>query len=233
MDKRQSTSHHTCECECKAKKQYCIHAVPIFQSLTAEQMGKIHSLIHRKQFLHGEMIYRPGETADSFYFLKSGKLRVYRLSDTGKEQLVRMVNQNEFTGELALFKKGVYEAFAQAQSDCSICAIKHEDFRELLLEHPSISIEMLGAITKRLGTSEQQTAWATTETVRNRLLHFLMSLVVSTEKEPIVELNMAKKDLASYLGTTSESLSRELTWLEKEKVIKEIAYGKFKLLNIF
>ncbi|MEG0267260.1 MAG: helix-turn-helix domain-containing protein [Carnobacterium sp.] len=43
---------------------------------------------------------------------------------------------------------------------------------------------------------------------------------------------MAKKDLASYLGTTSESLSRELNWLEKEKIIEEIAYGKFKLLNI-
>lgn len=233
MDNRQSTSHYACEYERKIKKQYCIQPVPIFQSLTAEQMGKVHSLIYQKQFSRGEMIYRPGETADSFYFLKSGKLRVYRLSETGKEQLVRMVHQNEFTGELALFKKGVYEAFAQAQSDCSICAIKHEDFRELLLEYPSISIEMLSTITKRLSTSEQQTAWATTETVRNRLLHFLMSLIDSTEKEPIVELNMAKKDLASYLGTTSESLSRELTWLEKEKIIKEIAYGKFKLLNAF
>ncbi|MEG0267261.1 MAG: Crp/Fnr family transcriptional regulator [Carnobacterium sp.] len=186
MDKRKSISHHTCECACKAKKQDCIQTVPIFQSLTAEQMGKVHSLIHRKQFFHGEMIYRPGKRADSFYVLKSGKLRVYRLLESGKEQLVRMVNQNEFTGELALFKKGVYEAFAQPQSDCSICAIKHEDFRELLLERPSISIEMLGAITNRLSTSEQQAAWATTETVRNRLLHFLISLIDSTEKKPLL-----------------------------------------------
>lgn len=229
MKKKQSLT--SCDnCENVQTEKYCMSTVPLFQSLTIEQMRKVHSLIRQKNYYQGESIYRPGETADSFYFLKSGKLRVYRLSETGKEQLIRIVNQNEFTGELALFKKGIYEAFAQAQTDCSICAIKHEDFRELLLEYPSISIEMLGTISQRLSSSEQQTAWATTETVRNRLLHFLISLSDPIEKEPIVELNMAKKDLASYLGTTSESLSRELTRLEKENVIKEIAYGTFKLL---
>ena len=229
MKKKQSLA--SCDnCDHEQKEKYCISTVPLFQSLTIEQMGKVHSLIRQKHYYQGETIYRPGEIADSFYFLESGKLRVYRLSETGKEQLIRMVNQNEFTGELALFKKGIYEAFAQAQTDCSICAIKHEDFRGLLLEHPSISIEMLSAITKRLSSSEQQTAWATTETVRNRLLHFLISLSDPVEKELIVKLNMAKKDLASYLGTTSESLSRELSRLEKEKIIKETAYGTFKLL---
>ena len=90
---------------------------------------------------------------------------------------------------------------------------------------------MLAVIANRLGTSEQQTAWATTETVKERLLHFLASLVDSDESEPVVELKMAKKDLASYLGTTSESLSREIAHLEKENKIEEIAYGKFKLLT--
>ncbi|SDQ25309.1 Crp/Fnr family transcriptional regulator [Carnobacterium viridans] len=228
MKKIYSTSyHHTYHCEKTA--QCCISNVPLFQSLTTEQKEQIHSLIHHKHYSKGETIYRPGELADSLHVLQSGKIRVYRLSDTGKEQLIRMVTQGEFTGELALFKKGVYQAFAEALTDCSICAIKHSDFRELLLQCPAMSIEMLATISDRLGTSEQQTAWATTETVRDRLLHFLISLTDTTEKEPIVELKMAKKDLASYLGTTSESLSRELTRLEKEKVIQEMAYGKFKL----
>lgn len=72
---------------------------------------------------------------------------------------------------------------------------------------------------------------ATTETVKERLWHFLVSSIDTDEREPIVELKMAKKDLASYLGTTSESLSRELAHLEKEQRMEEIAYGKFKLLD--
>lgn len=229
MKKNESKSHPTYIC--KEMGHCCIDSVPLFQSLTTEQKKQIHLLVYHKRYSKGETIYRPGETADSLYVLQTGKMRVYRLSDTGKEQMIRIVTQGEFTGELALFKKGIYEAFSEALSDCSICAIKHADFRDLLLQYPTMSIEMLATISKRLGTSEQQTAWATTETVRDRLLHFLISLTDSIEIDPIVELKMAKKDLASYLGTTSESLSRELTCLEKEQKIVEISYGKFKLLD--
>lgn len=230
MNKRYFKSdHHTYECQ--ETEHTCIDSIPLFQSLSAEQKEKIHSLIQHKHYSRGETIYRPGETADSLYVLKSGKIRVYRLSDSGKEQLIRIVTQGEFTGELALFKKGIYEAFTEALTDCSICAIKHADFRELLLQYPMMAVEMLATISNRLGISEQQTAWATTETVRDRLLHFLISLVDSKEIEPIIELKMAKKDLASYLGTTSESLSREFARLEKEGLIEEIAYGKIKLLH--
>lgn len=217
---------------CQKREHTCIDSIPLFQSLAPVQKKRIHSLIQAKHYSRGETIYRPGETADSLYVLKSGKIRVYRLSDSGKEQLIRIVYPGEFTGELALFKKGVYEAFTEALTDCSICAIKHTDFRELLLQYPLIAVEMLATISNRLGMSEQQTAWATTETVRNRLLHFLISLVDSKESEPTIELKMAKKDLASYLGTTSESLSREFARLEKEHVIKEISYGKIKLFKL-
>ena len=230
MKKNYSASHHHTY-NCEQSGDQCICAVPLFQSLTAEQKDQIHSLIHHKHYSRGETIYRPGETADSLYVLRSGKIRIYRLSESGKEQLIRIVTPGEFTGELALFRKGLYEAFAEALTDCTICAIKHSDFRELLMQYPATSIEMLATIANRLGTSEQQTAWATTETVKERLWHFLVSSIDSDEREPIVELKMAKKDLASYLGTTSESLSRELAHLEKEQRMEEIAYGKFKLLD--
>ncbi len=216
---------------CGKTEHCCINAIPLFQSLTDEQKKKIHLLVQHKHYLRGETLYRPGQIADSLYVLKSGTTRIYRLADTGKEQLIRIVTPGEFTGELALFKEGIYEAFSEALSDCFVCAIKHSDFRELLLQYPSISVEMLATIAKRLATSEQQTAWATTETVKDRLLHFLISLADPKEIEPIVELKMAKKDLASYLGTTSESLSREFARLEKEKIIEEISYGKIKLLD--
>lgn len=212
---------------------YCIDRLPLFNSLTEAQIEALKPLMHLKSYTHGEMLYSPGQKADSFYIVKSGIVRVYRLGDTGKEQLLRMVSSGEFTGELAFFKEGFYEAFAEAKTDCCIWAIKHSDFRQLLIQYPEISIKLLSIITERLSSSEQQTAWATTETVKERLLHFLMSLVHSKEPEPIVELQMAKKELASYLGTTSESISREWTHLVKENRIVEISYGKIKLLNVY
>lgn len=232
MNKRYFKSNQRTH-SCRNTDHDCIDTVPLFQSLTVDQKAQLYPLIQYKHYSKGETIYSPGQIADSLYVLNSGKLRVYRLADTGKEQLIRIVNKGEFTGELALFKKGIYEAFTEALSDCCICAIKHSEFKKLLLQYPTISIEMLATIAERLGTSEQQTAWATTETVKDRLLHFLISRVDPMERDPIVELNMAKKDLASYLGTTSESLSREFARLEKEQIIEEISYGKIKLLRSY
>lgn len=212
------------------RQEPCICAVPIFKSLTIEEKNHIYSLMPHKHFSEGETIYSPGEMTDSLLILNTGKIKIYRLSETGKEQLIRIVMPGQFTGELALFKEGRYEAFAEAIEDSDCCMISYQDFRNLLLQHPSIAIEMLGTLADRLGSSEQQTAWATTETVHERLIHYLHSLAKETEKPSIVELGMSKKDLASYLGTTSETLSRELTRLEREGIIQEIEYRKIKLL---
>ena len=164
--------------------------------------------------------------------MNSGKIRIYRLSDTGKEQLIRILLPGEFTGELALLKEGIYEAYAEAIDPVKICSIQHKDFMRLLLDFPEISVKMLKVLAGRLGSSEQQTAWVTTETVRNRLIHFLLRSQQTKNHLQLVELGMSKKNLASYLGTTSESLSRELTRLEKEGAIAEIGHGVIQLIDL-
>lgn len=210
----------------------CLDGVPLFQSLTTDQKTHLHSSVFHKRFEKGETIYRPGEVADSLYVLNSGKIRIYRLSDTGKEQLIRILLPGQFTGELALLKEGYYEAYAEAIEPVAICSIRHSDFMNSLVEHPSISVTMLQVLAGRLATSELQTAWVTTETVRDRLIHFLLQSQQPTNGLPIVDLGMTKKNLASYLGTTSESLSRELTRLEKEGAIAEVGYGLIQLLAL-
>lgn len=211
---------------------FCIASVPIFSSLTKKQLEKVSLVIRLKTYAKGEIIYRTGEVSDAFHILQEGHIRIYRLAESGKEQLIRIVNPSEFTGELALFKKGNYEAYAEAITDVTVCQISHLDFQSLLAEYPSISLIMLTEISKRLGTSEQQSTWFTTETVRSRLAHFLISQINSTATQPIVDLPMCKKDLASYLGTTPESISREFSKFEKQQSILEISHTCFKILNV-
>ncbi|WP_208559542.1 Crp/Fnr family transcriptional regulator [Marinilactibacillus kalidii] len=215
----------------KNQEPDCINHVALFDSLTSFQKNQIKPLLHLKHYKHGENLYSPGQKADAFYIVKSGMLRIYRLGDTGKEQLIRMIPDGAFTGELALFKTGVYEAFAEAKTDCYVWSISRSDIQALLAQYPEIALYMLSTLSERLSSSEQQTAWATTETVKDRLFHFLTTLVHSKENDPIVELDMAKKELASYLGTTSESISREFSHLIKENKIAEVSCRKFKLLN--
>jgi len=198
----------------------CIDTIPLFSTLTSEQRSLIFKLITHRSYRSGERIYSPGDKAASIYIISRGKVRIYRLSENGKEQLIRLLVPGDVTGELALFKEGTYEAYADCLEDTKICMIHHDDFNEVLASYPAISIKMLAVLANRLSASEQQSTWLSTETVKERLIHYLVqSAILDYKGNLVVHLNIAKKDLASYLGTTPETLSRQWTILEDEGII--------------
>jgi len=210
----------------------CLNNVPLFDVLSDEEKSYIHQLVEQRSYKAKESIYSPGQKAASFHIIKSGKIRIYRLAENGKEQLIRVLNHGDFTGELALFKKGVYEAFAETLEDSVICSIHHEDFKKMLLNYPKVATNMLEVLANRLSTSEEQTAWVSTETVQDRLLHFIAKTAYFKKGEVLVTLNFTKKALASYLGTTPESLSREWTKLEKLGIIKTVNKTTIKIVSL-
>ena len=172
-------------------------------------------------FKKGEVIYREGDISDLLYIVSKGKIRIYRLSESGKEQLVRILNPGDFTGELALFRESIQEAYAEAMSDTDVCMISRNDLQEFLLKYPTISLKILSEFSNRLETSEKQTTRFATEKVDTRLALFLAECMESGDVPMEIELPMSKKDLASYLGTTPETISRKLADLENEGCIKQ------------
>ena len=214
-------------------KLNCIHNIPLFKVLTNEEKEYVREFVYTKSYKKGELLYIPNEKAYTLNILSSGRVRIYRLAENGKEQLLRILIPGEFTGELALFKEGIYEAYAESLEDSTLCMINHSDFKDLLIKYPKVSTKMLEVLALRLSISEEQTAWIGLETVRDRLIHYLSRIApLNNLQEKIVTLDMPKKDLASYLGTTPESLSREWTNLEKENIIKQLSKDKVLLIGL-
>lgn len=85
----------------------------------------------------GQFIHRAGESSDRLFIVHTGKVKVYRLSDTGKEQLVRILNPGDFAGELALFSAIVHDSYAEAMQESEVCTISQTDVRDLLLHYPA------------------------------------------------------------------------------------------------
>ncbi|WP_286905864.1 methionine adenosyltransferase domain-containing protein [Clostridium sp. UBA1652] len=151
---------------------------------------------------------------------------------SGKEQLVRILNPGDFTGELALFRESIQEAYAEAMSDTDVCMISRNDLQEFLLKYPTISLKILSEFSNRLETSEKQTTRFATEKVDTRLALFLAECMESGDGPMEIELPMSKKDLASYLGTTPETISRKLADLENEGYIKQKSGRKIEILDL-
>ncbi|HCA70233.1 MAG TPA: Crp/Fnr family transcriptional regulator, partial [Lachnospiraceae bacterium] len=127
----------------------------------------------------------------------------------GKEQLVRILNPGDFTGELALFREAVHESYAEAMADTDVCMITRSNLQEFLIKYPTISLKILSEFSRRLETSEKQTASFATETVEKRIALFLAECVENENQSMEFTLPMSKKDLASYLGTSPETISRK------------------------
>jgi len=155
---------------------------------------------------------------DQLFILHAGRVKVYRLAETGKEQLVRMLGPGDFLGELNLFNDGCHESYAQATETSQICSIAQRDLRELLLRYPAIGLHVMAELAHRLGSTEKQAA-AIALSPRHTAGGYLLKLAAASGSNAI-HLPFSHRDLASYLGITPETLSRRLTAFEVEGWIK-------------
>ena len=210
----------------------CVALVPIFNHLEQSQMDEIMAVTHSVSYRKGEYIYRAGEESDSLYIVSRGRVKIYRLSESGKEQLLHILNPGDFTGELALFSETIHEAYACAMEDTSICTVRRQDLQKLLLKYPSISLKVLAEFSSRLEQSEKQTTRFATEKVETRIALFLAECADSDSHDGEIILPMSKKDLASYLGTTPETISRKFYDLEDAGYIKQKSNKRIQIMDL-
>ena len=109
----------------------------------------------------------------------------------------------------------------------------HADLGRLVERHPSIGLRMLESVSRRLSETEARLASVISEDVTARLARYLLALPVRrrTGHSPEIVLPLAKKDIASLLDTTPESLSRQLRRLSDSGVIRQGAHGTITITD--
>lgn len=200
----------------------CVARVPIFQGLTLDQQRDVATLARPTRVEGGEQIYAAGEAVSQLMVVHTGRVKISRLSADGHEQIVRVLEPGDFVGEAAFLDGTRPDHFAVALEQGSMCVFRHSDLGRLVGAHPSVALSMLRTLSRRLEETETRLASVTSGDVAARLVDYLMSLPTRREDGvPVVQLPMAKKDIASLLDTTPESLSRQLRRLGDRGVIEQ------------
>lgn len=199
----------------------CLNKVNIFNSLSSDELEDISHYVSHDHFRAGELVYQNEESAHNFYIVERGRLRNFKLSENGKLQTLRYVKSGEFAGDLAYFRNlDVYEANADAIIDTKVCKISYVNLDKIVKQYPAIQHEMLNTLATRLSELENLTLSITTQTATQRLMTFLINRSdIDSEGKRIVKSTMSRKDAASFLGITPETMSRLLTNLEKDNRI--------------
>lgn len=198
----------------------CVARVPIFQGLGHEQQVGVAQLAHPRQLARGEQVYAVGEAASQLLVVHTGSVKISRVSVDGFEHVIRVLQPGDFVGESAFLTGRNPDHFATALEAASMCTFRHEDLEQLVRTHPSIVLRMLEAVSRRLGDAESRLNALLSGDVSSRLADYLLSLRGSpTDGGTAVRLPLAKKDIASLIDTTPESLSRQLRRLRESGVV--------------
>lgn len=224
---KENVCHHSTH---EAHKM-CISIVPIFNHLEPNEMAEIVKTTKSLTFKRGETLYNAGDQSNALYIIHRGKVKIYRLSESGKEQMLRILEPGDFTGELALFSESIHDAYAEAMEKTEICMMERSTLQEFLLIYPQISLKILNEFSQRLDQTELQATSIATEDVDTRIAHYL---VAQAKKGGAMDLTlpMTRKDLASYLGTTPETISRRLASFEDAGWIKQTGQRTLRILDI-
>ena len=121
--------------------------------------------------------------------------------------------------------------FAVTLTESEICSLDHQDIREYLLRYPSVALTMLETLSARLESTEDQVSSMTGEDAASRIASYLVGLADESQRSSIV-LPITKKDVASYLGVTPETLSRRLAGFEDNGWIHQQGQRRIDLLDI-
>lgn len=213
-------------------KQMCISKVPIFNHLEHHEMLEILKMSRQMTFKKGEIIYHDGDLSEYLYIVHKGRVKIYQLFESGKEQLLRILESGDFMGELALFSETekVLDSYAEAIEKTEICAIHRNDIKDLMIKHSTISLKILSEFSNRLEKTEYLVGQLSSKDVETRTASYLIRLLQDKNTEEIV-LPMSKKDLASYLGTTQETISRRLSNFQSNGWIEQEGQRKIRILN--
>ena len=196
----------------------CAAKIGIFQQLSTADQQKISDLARHKTCKRGELLYSP-ENAPGLYLIARGRVKVYSVSETGKETLLRVLSEGDFVGESVLFG-GEETTFGEALTDTQVCLIPKSEFLDLLLRYPTISIRLLEELNRRLQSLAGRASVGCRESVQSRLAGYLLELSAAQESSSFT-IPLTCRELARFLDTTPETLSRRLTALEQAGLLQK------------
>ena len=177
----------------------------------------------RKRYGHGELLFSEGDPCRGLYIIESGKLRIFKSSPNGREQVLAVEGPGGSVAELPVFDGGPYPASVSTVEDSQILFVSRPDLRSFCLQHPEVALKMLAVVGARLRRLVGIIEELSFTTVRQRLVAALVRLAQATGKQTDrgIEFELAgtHQEMAHQLGTVRELVSRNLMRLQAEGLL--------------
>lgn len=196
----------------------------LLSNLSQPEVQLLAARAVRKFFSAGEVMFYEGEPCKGLHIISRGRVRIYKTSASGREQVLAVNGSGETIAEVPVFDGGPYPASATAVEETETAFISRKDFQDYCLDHPEVALKVLAFVGARLRNLVGIIEELSFTTIRQRLVSLLVRLAQSEGKKTArgieVLLPGSHQELANQLGTVRELVSRNLMRLQAEGLLE-------------
>ncbi len=203
----------------------------LFGGLSDRDLKEISKISIRKSYVSGQLIFSEGEEAKGFFFVIEGRVKIFKLSSDGREQILHIIREGQSFGEVPVFAGRNYPASAEAIDDTTLLFFLREDFLKLIRHNPDIALNMLSVLSLRLRRLTYIVENLSLKEVSVRLASYLLYQIEREGGKDRIRLDVKKSHLASMLGTIPETLSRNFSKMVKAGLIEMEGNRYIKILD--
>jgi CRP-like cAMP-binding protein len=195
----------------------------LFTSLKQDSMMELNKLVSEKEISKNQPIYFPNELSNSIFFLKTGRVKISRYSDDGKEMIMAFINPGEVFGEMAYFGEGERTDIAITVEPSYICAINKNDFAGFIEKNPSMNLKMTRIIGLKLKSYSERIEDLVFKDSRQRVISFLIKLAdengIKIGSQIFVKPFLKHQDIADRTACARQTVNDVITDLREKQII--------------
>ncbi len=208
------------------KKLWYLENFSMLHLLSKEEMKELDAMAEMRNTPKNQVIYFPEDTSNTVYLLKSGKIKISKISFSGKEIILALLGPGEIFGELSLLGQEKREEIAEVTEDAVICSVSLSHFEAMLQQNPKFSLQITKLIGFRLKKIQQRLENLVFKTAEQRVRFFIKEVaeehgrkILMNDEEREVKLKLSHEEIAKLSATSRQTVNTVLNELGKKGII--------------
>jgi len=201
-----------------------IRRVPLFASLTDAEFQSLEHIFLVKRFNKNQVIFHEEETGNYMYIVLSGKVKVMKSTNAGRESLLAIHQPGDFFGEMSLLDGRTSPATVSAMEDCKIVSISPQDFTSHLMTNQKVMHQIIRVLCARLRQVWSQIHVLSHSSADARIRAGILQLSsrhgLPDTRGVLINLKITHQELAEMVGTSRETVSRTIAHLRRLGILK-------------
>lgn len=194
-----------------------LKSIPYFSGLSPAELDSVKQFVFEKTAERGEVILLEGESAEVFFFVASGVVKIFKTSAEGKEQILSIVRPGESFNDVPIFDDGPNPASAQAMGPVVLYGVRKSGLKAILHDYPQITLNIIKVLAERVRQLVALVEDLSFRHVIGRVAKILLEYAGDGDSP---RPRLTQQEMAAMAGTAREVVGRSLKTLEEDGAIR-------------